>query len=211
VHRAALLHELLQTIPNDRLHVNKKLAKIETQEDGLLLKFEDGDEVLADALIGADGIFGTVRAHILGADHEAVKPVPAGWAGAINMVLYPKAEAKLGAEILKENRQYGWVSDGGILIHDSIMGGKMVQCIGTSVNQDTSGTRRIPIDREYMNKAFASCLDESVAKGMIDVSHCSPKSCVRLRTFANGMCSSCSTKRAQRRSHNMSTPTHQHT
>jgi salicylate hydroxylase len=172
------LHELLQPIPKGRLHAEKKLAKIGIQEDGLLLRFEDGAEVQVDALIGADGIFGTVRTHILGAAHAAVKPVPAGWAGAMNMVPYPKAEAKLGAEILKENRQYGWVSDGGIFIHDSIMGGKMVQCIATSVNQDTSGIRQIPIDREYMDKAFASCLGESVAKGMIDVSHCSLISCV---------------------------------
>ena len=41
----------------------------------------------------------------------------------MNMVPYPKAEAKLGAEILDENRQFGWVSDGGIFIHDSVMGG----------------------------------------------------------------------------------------
>lgn len=170
MHRAALLHELLESIPKDILHANKKLAGIKEQTNSLLLKFEDGTETQAHVIIGADGIFGTMRAHVLGADHEAVKPVPAGWAGAMNMVPYAKAEAKLGAEILNENRQFGWVSDGGIFIHDSIMGGKMVQCISTSVNRVTSGARRIPIDREYMEKAFASCGNGSVAKGMIDVS-----------------------------------------
>lgn len=177
-HRAALLHELLDPIPKDCLHAGKKLARVEEQKEGLLLKFEDGSEVRADALIGADGIFGSVRAHVVGAAHENVKPIAAGWAGAMNMVPYEKAEAKLGAEILNENRQFGWVSDGGIFIHDSIMGGKMVQCIGTSVNRDTSGTRRIPIDRKYMNKAFASCLEAPVAKGMIDVSCWSLEACV---------------------------------
>ncbi|KAH7076915.1 hypothetical protein BKA63DRAFT_510996 [Paraphoma chrysanthemicola] len=169
LHRAALLHELLEPIPKDLLHVSKKLAEIQKQEERVLLRFQDGSEALVDALIGADGIFGSVRAHVVGADHEAVKPVAAGWAGAMNMVPYLKAEAKLGAEILRENRQFGWVSHGGIFIHDPIMGGKMVQCIGTSVNQDTSGARRIPIDREYMERAFASSLDEPVAKGMIDL------------------------------------------
>jgi salicylate hydroxylase len=101
LHRAALLHELLKPIPKNRLHASKKLTGIEMQEEMLLLKFEDGSEVQADALIGADGIFGSVRAHVLGPDHEAVKPVAAGWAGAMNMVPYIKAEAKLGAEILK--------------------------------------------------------------------------------------------------------------
>jgi len=184
LHRAALLHELLEPIPKDQLHASKKLAEIEKQEERLLLKFEDRSEVQADALIGADGIFRSVRAHVLSVDHEAVKPVAAGWARAMNMAPYPKAEAKLGAEILNENRQFGWVSDGGIFIHDSIMGGKMVQCIGTSVNRDTSGARRIPIDREYMEKAFASCLDGPVAKGMIDVRLFSRV----VRTIADDIC-----------------------
>lgn len=135
-----------------------------------MLKFEDGSEAQADALIGADGIFGSVRAHVLGVDHEAVKPVAAGWAGAMNMVPYARAEALLGADILNERRQFGWVSDGGIFIHDVIMGGKMVQCIGTPVNRDTSGAKRIQIDRDYMETAFASCGNLPVAKGMIDVS-----------------------------------------
>jgi salicylate hydroxylase len=178
LHRAALLHELLEPLPKDRLHANKKLSKIEDQKEGLLLTFEDGSEARADALIGADGIFGALRAHVLGADHEAVKPVPAGWAGAMNMVPYPEAKTKLAGEFLNDKRQYGWVSDGGIFIHDSIMGGKLVQCIGTSVNRDTSGSRRIPIDREYMDKAFDSCLDGPVTRGMIDVSCSSPFFCI---------------------------------
>jgi salicylate hydroxylase len=169
VHRPALLHELLEPISKDRLHAGKKLAAIEEHGKRLLLKFEDGSHAQADALIGADGIYGSVRAHVLNADHEAVTPVAAAWAGAMNMVSYAKAEEKLGAEILNENRQFGWVSDGGIFIHDSLMGGKMVQCIGTSVNRDTSGAKRISIDRDYMEKAFASCKDEHVATGMIDV------------------------------------------
>ncbi|KAH7381500.1 hypothetical protein DE146DRAFT_749137 [Phaeosphaeria sp. MPI-PUGE-AT-0046c] len=146
LHRAALVRELLDPIPKDCLHAGKKLVKI----------------------TNPDGIFGTVRAHVLGEKHEAVKPVAADWAGVMNMVPFPKAEANLGAETLTDNRQYGRVSDGGILIHDSVMGGKMVQCIGTSVVDSTSGTRRIPIDREYLNNAFASCIDGHVARGMID-------------------------------------------
>ncbi|KAH3946298.1 hypothetical protein HBH53_132260 [Parastagonospora nodorum] len=169
VHRAALLHELLEPIPQDRLHTSKKLKDVVQQEESVLLRFEDGSEAQADALIGADGIFGSVRAHVLAADHEAVKPVAAGWAGAMNMVPYAQAKAKLGAEILNERRQFGWISDGGIFIHDVIMGGKMVQCIGTPVNRDTSGAKRIPIDRQYMEKAFSSCLDLPIAKGMIDL------------------------------------------
>ena len=121
LHRAALLHELLEPIPKETQHAGKKLSEIKINGDTLLLRFQDGDEIQADALIVADGIFGTVRAHVLGANHKAVKPVAAGWAGAMNMVAYSIAEAKLGAEILNDGRQYGWVTDGGIFIHDTVI------------------------------------------------------------------------------------------
>jgi salicylate hydroxylase len=78
LHRAALLHKLLEPISKDRLHASKTLAEIEKQEEKLLLKFEVGSKVEANALIGADSIFKSVRAHVLGADHKAVKPVAAG-------------------------------------------------------------------------------------------------------------------------------------
>lgn len=106
LHRAALLHELLEPISKEQLHPKKKLSEIQKRGERLLLKFEDGAEVEADALIGADGIFGTVRTHVLGANHDAVQPVAAGWAGAMNMVPYSKAEAKLGGEILSQNQQF---------------------------------------------------------------------------------------------------------
>lgn len=170
LHRAALLHDLLEPIPDAQLHANKKLESIEEQSQGLLLRFEDGSTVHADGLIGADGIFGFVRSHVLGADHAAVKPISAGWAGAMNMVPFDKAEAKLGTEVFKENRQYGWVGENGIFIHDSIMNGKMVQCIGTFVNRTPPDAKRTAINREYLETAFSSFLDGPVARGMIDVS-----------------------------------------
>lgn len=42
LHRAALLHELLEPIPKDQLHASKKLAEIEKQEERLLLKLKMG-------------------------------------------------------------------------------------------------------------------------------------------------------------------------
>lgn len=152
--RAALLHELLEPIPRSTMHAKKKLVKIDEQSEGLLLKFDDGSTISADTLIGADGIFGFVRSYILGDDHQALKPVPAGWAGAMNMVPLPQAQGKLGAELLQQNRQYGWVGENGIMIHDSVMDGKMVQCIGTSVDRHPTENRRKPIDRDYLEEKY---------------------------------------------------------
>jgi salicylate hydroxylase len=96
--RADLLRELLAPIPRENMHVNKKLVAIDEAPAGLLLKFEDGTSTTVDVLLGADGIFGFVRGHVLGSDHEAVKAVPAGWAGTVNMVPFEKAREVLGAQ-----------------------------------------------------------------------------------------------------------------
>ena len=146
--------------------------KIDNLIDALKLHFEDGSSEVVDALIGADGIFGFVRQHVLGLDHPATKPVPAGWSGLVNMVPYPKGVAKLGAEVLEEHRQYGWVGDGGIFIHDSIAN-KLVMCIGTRVDRNLSKERRKPVSRESLEEGFAPWVqgaEGDLARGMIDVS-----------------------------------------
>jgi salicylate hydroxylase len=169
--RAALLHELLEPIPLKNMHANKKLIAIDDnpQGQGLMLKFEDETTAFVEALIGADGIFGSVRSHILGANHPAVKPVAAGWAGVVNLVPFAKAEEKLGSQWFEEHRQYGWVGPNGIIIHDLNSDGKMVQCIGTSVDHSPSNDRFKPVDRDFLDTVFADWHDGPIVKGMIDV------------------------------------------
>lgn len=171
VHRAALLQELLEPVPSEYMHTNKKLVAIDDapQGNGLVLKFEDGTTTSVDALIGADGIFGYVRSHILGMDHPAVKPVAAGWAGSANLVPFEKARDELGAQWFEENRQYGWVGPKGIMIHGLTNDGKMVQCHGTSVDDNPSGDRRRPIDRQHLEGQFSEWLDGPISRGMINV------------------------------------------
>ncbi|KAF2648246.1 FAD/NAD(P)-binding domain-containing protein [Lophiostoma macrostomum CBS 122681] len=167
--RAALLHELLEPVSRSTMHTNKKLVSIDEQTNDLLLTFEDGTTITTDALIGADGISGFVRSHVLGSDHGAVKPVHAGWAGVMNLVPIAKAQSKLGAEVLQQNRQYGWMGENGIMIHDSIMDGKMVQCIGTSVDRNPSEERRKHIDRDYLETSYSAWEDGPIARQMIDL------------------------------------------
>lgn len=62
VHRPALLRELIDPLPQDRLHANKKATAVD--EHGIT--FEDGTTAVADVIIGADGIHSLVRQHVLG-------------------------------------------------------------------------------------------------------------------------------------------------
>ena len=138
---------------------------------GIELRFQDGSIERADALIGADGIFGFVRKYVLGADDPATEPVYAGWWDCRNLVPLEKAKEKLGERYFVESRQYGWMGDGGFIMHDVLDGGKTVQCVGACRDDGGSNEKKMELDRETLERAFASWLDGPIAKGMIDVSH----------------------------------------
>lgn len=164
-------------MPRERMHANKKLVAIDstsgfaaTGNGGLTLRFQDDSTASADVLVGADGIFGFVRGYILGPDHLATKPVPAGWAGSRNLVPFVKAKEKLGAKLFEEDRQYGWVGEGGLIMHDVLSNRTMTQCVGTLVDKNPSTDRKRKISRESLEDGFAAWMDGPVAKGMIDVS-----------------------------------------
>jgi salicylate hydroxylase len=66
VHRAALLAELHKPIDPSRKHTSKKVSRIDDSAAPLTIHFEDGSSFTADAVIGADGVRGHVRSHVLG-------------------------------------------------------------------------------------------------------------------------------------------------
>ncbi len=71
VHRASLLRELLAPLSKGALHANKKLTGIKEEIDGRYeITFQDGFVSHFDAVIGADGIFSSVRDYVLQDDAE---------------------------------------------------------------------------------------------------------------------------------------------
>lgn len=78
VSRADLLDGLLDLLPAGVISFGKRLSRIaETDVFGRIrvqLEFEDGSEVSADCVLGADGIHSMTRAYLLGADHPATAP-----------------------------------------------------------------------------------------------------------------------------------------
>jgi salicylate hydroxylase len=66
VHRAALLAELLKPIDPSRKHTSKRVSRIDDSTAPLTIYFEDGSTFTADAVIGADGVRGHIRSHVLG-------------------------------------------------------------------------------------------------------------------------------------------------
>jgi 6-hydroxynicotinate 3-monooxygenase len=60
LHRAELHAALVSINPPDAIHFNKKLVGLDRKAGALLLTFADGSTVLADAVLGADGVHSTV-------------------------------------------------------------------------------------------------------------------------------------------------------
>jgi 2-polyprenyl-6-methoxyphenol hydroxylase-like FAD-dependent oxidoreductase len=64
LHRGDLHAALADIVPADSVHRGKKLVRIAADGPRVALGFADGSEVVADAVIGADGVHSLVREHV---------------------------------------------------------------------------------------------------------------------------------------------------
>jgi salicylate hydroxylase len=65
-HRADLLHALARHLPAGRLHLGHRLMDLTHHADRVVARFENGRDIVAHALVGADGIHSTVRRVVFG-------------------------------------------------------------------------------------------------------------------------------------------------
>ncbi|MEM8807229.1 MAG: FAD-dependent monooxygenase [Cyanobacteria bacterium P01_G01_bin.38] len=64
IHRGAILETLLDYLPQDCLRTHAKLQSIEQTDAQVTAHFADGSTWRGDVLVGADGIFSTVREYV---------------------------------------------------------------------------------------------------------------------------------------------------
>jgi salicylate hydroxylase len=68
VHRADLLDVIAAALPAGSVTLGKRCSRVESHDDVAVARFEDGSEIEADVIIGADGIHSRVRAALFGPD-----------------------------------------------------------------------------------------------------------------------------------------------
>lgn len=148
VGRQALLNQLLEGIPPRCIHVNTRITSIEngppqTSREtgsspnrgyggGSFLNFADGTRKHYDVVIGADGVHGIVRSHVLGPNDPAVEPEPSGFWGLHAEVPMAKAQEEMGGiEFLDPTNpsRTGWIGDGTFMLHNILSGGQEVQIV----------------------------------------------------------------------------------
>ncbi|KAI1209956.1 salicylate hydroxylase [Annulohypoxylon truncatum] len=170
IHRASLLRELLAPLPQEILHANKKLAAIKPSgNDGVEVTFQDGTMEHFDAIIGADGIFGVVRDHVLQDAAEECAASPGGYWDSRNLVPFEKAKEVLGEKYFELDRQWGWIGDGAFILHDILENRTVVQVIISAVELDPPKDRKRPLTKEFLDQTLDRWLDGPIAKGVIEL------------------------------------------
>lgn len=109
VHRAKFLDALVELVPSEWVHFDKRLVGIEDAAatgGGLTLKFKDGTVAKADAIVGADGIHSHTRSHVL--------------------------------EDLPDKEKYQLSYSGAVLYRSVIPMDKVIQVLGTDIAQYSS-------------------------------------------------------------------------
>src|SRR5438105_9890359 len=66
LHRGDLHEALTRLVPDEIVHLGKRLVDLEQAADGVELRFADGTTARADAVVGADGVHSRVREIVLG-------------------------------------------------------------------------------------------------------------------------------------------------
>ncbi|WP_330241504.1 FAD-dependent monooxygenase [Streptomyces sp. NBC_00525] len=84
VERAAVQEALLAVLGPEHVRLGARCTTVEQTTDGAVLRFADGTEARADAVVGADGIHSAVRHHLFGPD-EAVFSGTSGYRALVPM------------------------------------------------------------------------------------------------------------------------------
>jgi salicylate hydroxylase len=88
MHRADLLESLRRRVAPDRVRLGMRLVGVEQHGQGVVARFESGEEAHGDMLVGADGLRSTVRRLLFG-EQPARFTGFAAWRGIIPMEAMP--------------------------------------------------------------------------------------------------------------------------
>ena len=120
VHRADLLDVIADALPTGSVTLGKRCAAVESRDDAAVARFEDGTEIEADVIIGADGIHSRVRAALFGPDDPR-------FTGKICYRSVVSMDAITGAKPSTDNAQ--WLGPHGTIVLYPLRGNQLVNVV----------------------------------------------------------------------------------
>jgi 2-polyprenyl-6-methoxyphenol hydroxylase-like FAD-dependent oxidoreductase len=64
IHRARLIDILKENLPEENIHLSKRVTGLTTDSDGNSIQFDDGDEITSRCTVAADGIHSVIRKNL---------------------------------------------------------------------------------------------------------------------------------------------------
>lgn len=175
VHRAHFLDELVKLVPDTVAQFGKRLESLSKKGEKMVLKFQDGTEAEADAVIGCDGIKSKTRLILLGDDHDKGQAVFSGRYAYRGLIPMEKAVEAVGEELARNSQMY--MGHHGHVLTFPIEKGKTMNVVAFRTKADGKWNDEkwvLPMKQEDMFEDFRGWGDS--VKHILSVGHHSPHS-----------------------------------
>jgi salicylate hydroxylase len=130
IHRADLHNILVDAVRRakpDAVHLNARVAGAEQDATGVTLRFQNGETVRGDALIGADGVHSVIREALFGDSKPSFTGCVA-WRGLVST-------SKLPEHLLRPVGT-NWVGPGGHIVHYMLRRGEIFNFVAVVERDD---------------------------------------------------------------------------
>jgi salicylate hydroxylase len=150
LHRATLQRLLAAAVPPESIKLNHRLVGLCDEPAGVRLHFENGNDVVAGVVAGADGVQSAVRRYVCG----EISPVPSGEIGFRGVIPVDKAQDMPNPASLQI-----WCGPGTHLVCYGLDGGTLVNLLAVylpdRLPEWTRFSFRAPAERELALSIFA--------------------------------------------------------
>ena len=149
LHRATLQHLLAAAVPPDCIQFNHRLIGLSEEPAGVRLHFENGEDVVASVVAGADGVHSTARWYVCG----DVAPTHSGEIGLRGVIPVEKSP-----ELPHPASLHCWCGPGTHVVHYGLDRGELVNLLAVYKPRRlpawTARSNRMPATRDQALSIF---------------------------------------------------------